>query len=423
MIDAAERPLRIVHVSADFPDPVERGKTRVFQTLLELTSGQFAHEVWSLNRRSPPPRRLVGDMLFHGLRPRLKVEEQGFEYGRALRYTAPARGLFHATMLRQLGDWLGERIGADGLPDLIVGHKLTVEGLAVHRAAQALACPYAITIQGDTDTKIANARPDLTPALRRVFHEAALVFSLAPWSLRAIEGRLGKRTGASRIIPCPTELDTPLAPRPGSGLLSVFHLKNHRRKNLAAMAAALRILGRDGRPLDLAIVGGGDDAEVAAARSAAGSAPGLSFEGPVGRDAMQQRMNAASGFVLPSRRESFGLVFVEALMAGLPVVYPRGMAVSGYFDDCPFALAVKPDDPQELAAAMRHLVDNEVELKAALAVWQDSPSARRFTRAAIAEEFADGLRLAACLPEGARSIRPGGDLVPASISQAGVGDQ
>ena len=38
-------------------------------------------------------------------------------------------------------------------PDLIVGHKLTIEGIAVRRAAEALRTPYALALQGGTDQK------------------------------------------------------------------------------------------------------------------------------------------------------------------------------------------------------------------------------------------------------------------------------
>jgi glycosyltransferase involved in cell wall biosynthesis len=133
---------------------------------------------------------------------------------------------------------------------------------------------------------------------------------------------------------------------------------------------------------------------MAAARRAAGNAPGLAFEGPLTREAVPARMNAAAAFVLPSLRESFGLVFVEALFAGLPIIYPQGMAVSGWFDDCPFAVPVPPRDPGALADAMDHAVRSEARLKAALAEWQASGKAERFRRSAIAQAYGDALAAA-----------------------------
>lgn len=386
---------RVLHVSADFPDPVDSAKTKVIRTLLDLTRDGFDHTVISLNRKSPANRDLLTGVLRGFGRPALAVSEHSFDQGTALTYRAPGRGLYHRTMLVQLGDHIAEQLEGQTPPALVVGHKLTVEGIAVLQVADRIGIPYAITIQGDTDTKILAARPDLAPVLRTVFHRAAHVTAFAPWALAAVEERLGKRTGPVSIIPCPTEIDVPVEPQAGgNGLLSVFHLASYKRKNLAAMAQAMHLLAKDGQPQRLAICGGGDVKAIEAARKAASNAPGLVFEGPLERSEVGARMRAASAFVLPSRRETFGLVFIEALFAGLPVIYPAGQAVSGYFDGCPFAIAVPADDPQALAQAMARAVRDEVALKQALARWQQSPDARRFTRPSIASDYSAALTLA-----------------------------
>ncbi len=388
----ASPPARILHVSADFPDAVVPNKTKAIQTLLELTQGCFDHSVVSINRRSPPVRGMLKGLLPGPAR----VEFTRFAWGECLSYEAPARGLFHRTHLLRLADTIAERMRAVPLPDLIVGHKLTVEGIVVQRLSQLTGVPFAITVQGDTDTKILAARPDLAPVFRSIFHEAQSVTLFAPWTLDVLEARLGKRTGPVALIPCPTELDTALAPQVGgSGLISVFHLQSHKRKNLAAMAEALQVLAKRGAPQRLAICGGGSEADLAGARQSAGDAPGLSFEGPLTRESVAQRMNAAAAFVLPSRRETFGMVFVEALFAGVPIIYPQGMGVSGWFDGCPFAIPVPARDPDALADAMAKAVSEEARLKAALAAWQTSPEADRFRRGGIARAYAATLA-AAC---------------------------
>lgn len=382
----------ILHVSADFPDPIDGGKTKVIRSLLEMTAHEFSHRVISINRISPDSAALLGAVVRGFGSPTLVTRSEPFEWGTALAYHAPGRGLFHKSMLVQLGDRIAQSISEGERPDLIVGHKLTVEGIAVMRAAQKLGLPYAITIQGDTDTKILSARPDLRSVCRQVLLGASQVTAFAPWALEAVEAKLGKRSGPVSVVPCPTEIDTPRPPvTGGNGLLSVFHLKSHARKNLSAMAEALRLLSADGQPQQLAVCGGGSDADLAAAREAAGNAPGLVFEGPLDREAVPARMNAATGFVLPSRRETFGLVFIEALFAGLPVIYPAGQAVSGYFDGCPFAIPVPPGDPRALADAMARLTREETAMKAALAQWQQSAGAQRFMRPAIARDYAAGL--------------------------------
>lgn len=386
----------VVHLSADFPDPIEAFKTPVIRTLLELTSTEFDHVVFSLNRVTPKVGSFVGAMLRNSGRPKLGVEMQPFEHGTALRYYAPSRGLFHATMLYQLGDRLADEIIRQGLhPALIVGHKLGIEGLAARRAAQRLGVPYAISIQGDTDTKVLKARPDLGGALRKVFHEAAMVFPFTPWALRKVEATLGVRKGPCHFLPCPTDLDTPLPPTAGGeGLISCFHLKNHKRKNLAGLAGAMALLAASRPDARLEVIGGGSDEDLRQSMAVAASTPGIAFAGGMGRIQLRERMSSAVAFAMPSHRESFGLVFIEALFCGLPIIYPADQAVDGYFDGAPFALKVDATDPKAIAQAMQTAIEQEVPIKAALAQWQQSDDAKRFMRPAIAATFARGIRQA-----------------------------
>lgn len=384
---------RVVHVSGDFPDPFNPAKTPVIRSLLELTDDQFAHDVISLNRVSPPLTALPATLL--GLRS-LRSEQQAFPRGTALRYQAPARGIRHRTVLEQLGGQIAASLGsAAQLPDLLAGHKLTIEGIVVHEIARRLELPYALSIQGNTDTRILTARPDLRGLFARIYHGAAVVFPFTPWALREVEQRLGKRTGPTHLLPCPTDLDQPLEPIAGGGLISVFHLKNYRIKNLAGLAAASRMLDRTGGALPLEIIGGGSEAELAACRRLTADQSGISYAGAMDREQLRSRMNRATALVLPSRRESFGLVFIEALFAGIPVIYPKGSSIDGYFDDAPFAIGVDARDPCAIATAMQRVVAEEQQLKACLRDWQGSAAAQAFTRTRISQAFADGLRLAA----------------------------
>lgn len=385
---------RILHISADFPDPIVPQKTRAVQSLIHLVDDRFDNEVLSLNRKPVDwPAFGLSVLAPGGLK--LQLEQCSFGDGLALSYHAPPRGLLHRTMLEKLGQVIADKVASNGAPDLVVGHKLTVEGIAAARAAQILGRPYALTIQGDTDTKILAARPDLSPMYRRIFHQAAMVVSFAPWSLRQVEARLGKRTGMVQVVPCPTELDSPTPPQPvASGLLSVFHLQSAGRKNLSLMTQAMRLLNLDGHEIDLAIVGGGGEAEVAAARKLAAGCTKVRFEGALNRDRISQRMNRAACFVLPSKRETFGLVFIEALFAGCPVIYPAHRAIDGYFEELPFAIAVDPCDARALAHAILYVIENQATIKQALKEWQTSAHARQFTRPSIGDVYAAALNRA-----------------------------
>lgn len=386
-----KRPM-VVHVSGDFPDAVEEFKTPVVRSLVDLTASDFSHKVISINRSSPRAASLSAAILRHPMRPRMAIVSKPFDRGTALTYHAPGKGLFHATMLDQLGNWLAGHIAGDALPNLIVAHKLTIEGLAVHRAAEQLGLPYAISIQGDTDAKVLAARPDLVPRLRKVLHHASAVFPFSPWALTAIERKLGRYAGPVFMLPCPTDLDQPTTPKAGgTGLVTAFHLKNYRRKNLAGMAHALKSLDKGNSGIKLTVIGGGNDRDRKACEAIARETGSITFAGAMNRTEVRTAFLGAQGFVMPSLRESFGLVFIEALFAGLPIAYPAGTAVDGYLDGLPFAIRMDARNPESIASAMLQLDRNETELKAKLGEWLHSADSRRFTRPAIADQFRAGL--------------------------------
>jgi glycosyltransferase involved in cell wall biosynthesis len=240
-----------------------------------------------------------------------------------------------------------------------------------------------------------NVRPDLAGELRKVADDAAVIFPFAPWAWDATIAKLGQPDTPHILLPCPTDIDDPLAPKPnGTGIVSIFHLKSYKRKNLANLARSIRLLEKDGDAPPLSVIGGGETRDIKACEKLVAGIPSIALEGPLGRDEVRARMNAASGFVLPSLRETFGLVFVEALFAGTPIIYPQGTSVDGYFDDTPFAISVDPRDPRSIADAIRYVRANERELKLELANWQSSVGAEFFRRAHIAASFAKGLEQA-----------------------------
>lgn len=388
-----QKMLKVLHVSSDFPDPIDGFKAKVIENLLEITSGSFEHSVLSINRKSPPVGTIAADLV---TRPNLKADIIPFEHGEAVTYFAPPRGIMHRTKLEQLGDLLAQRISDHGAhPDLVMGHKLTIEGIVANRIAKRLGVPYGLSIQGNTDLKIITTRPDLRGFYAQILKEAAVVFPFTPWAQAGVEKTLRQRNDATRLLPCPSDLDQAREPRPGGdSFVSIFHLKNHRGKNLAGIVRAYRQLARNGAPPPLDIIGGGTDDELRACQALTQDFSQIRLVGPMDRAELGKRLPGAKALILPSLRESFGLVFIEALFAGIPIIYPQGTAVDGYFDGCPFALRVDARQPASIAAAMTHVLENEQAMKQALSQWQGSPEAARFTRSHIAATFTDGLRQA-----------------------------
>jgi len=91
---------------------------------------------------------------------------------------------------------------------------------------------------------------------------------------------------------------------------------------------------------------------------------------------------AADAFAFPSVKEGFGLVVLEALCAGLPVVASDIPVFAEYLEDGRSALLVPPGDPVALAAALGRLAADPA-LRRRLAAG-GRPLIDRFTWAASA---------------------------------------
>lgn len=101
---------------------------------------------------------------------------------------------------------------------------------------------------------------------------------------------------------------------------------------------------------------------------------------------------AADAFCLPSRQEPFGVVFVEAVLAGLPVVATDVVGAAGdVLIDGQNAILVPPAESEALRLALLAVLDDDVRLMLA----SGSVSvADRLSLSDAVSEFVDACRLA-----------------------------
>lgn len=105
----------------------------------------------------------------------------------------------------------------------------------------------------------------------------------------------------------------------------------------------------------LAIAGDGDDRARLEARAAAlGLTRAVRFLGRVDDRQLDDLYRSCRLFVMPSRDEGFGLVFLEAMRAGKPCIGGRG-AASEIIEHGVTGLIVDPDSRHELSAALERL--------------------------------------------------------------------
>ena len=87
-----------------------------------------------------------------------------------------------------------------------------------------------------------------------------------------------------------------------------------------------------------------------------GPAARIRFTGHVDEAALQQGYADADIFCAPSRFESFGLVLLEAMQYGIPVVSTHVGGIPEVVGDA--GILVPPDDVDALRRALRSLIDD-----------------------------------------------------------------
>jgi glycosyltransferase involved in cell wall biosynthesis len=173
----------------------------------------------------------------------------------------------------------------------------------------------------------------------------------------------------------------PAAPRPRRGdaalrCLCVAFMQA--RKGLEYLLEACALLAADGALVAAGDPGGGAGVGVtivgdgphflrlkAKARDL-GVSDLVRFAGRLDRTSLRQEFASADAFVLPSLWEGQGIVFLEAMAAGLPIVATRIPGVEGTLEHGANALLVPPRDSAALARAMLELA-RDPELRARLA--------------------------------------------------------
>jgi glycogen(starch) synthase len=124
-------------------------------------------------------------------------------------------------------------------------------------------------------------------------------------------------------------------------------------------------------PLDtsLKVVGAGEEAyeeELRRQARSLGVQERVEFAGPRPADALPSAYASVDAVIFPVRwEEPWGLVPLEAMAVGRPVIATSRGGASTYLQDEDNALLMPVDDPQALVAAVRRLADSE-ELRARL---------------------------------------------------------
>ena len=271
--------------------------------------------------RSLTPSRL--------LRSRFQVErhvEDGVYTIRLYGWNLGRRFRFGAMMwVRQTQRLVDEYVRQFGVPDVIHAQSALWAGYAASLSARTLDRPFVIT-EHSTMLGRGQVAKWQEPLLREAFVGAQRVFAVSSSLARSLQPYAGEDV---RIDVVPNMVDTaffhpPAQPRPAwpFTFLAVGGLV--RRKGLDTLLDAFARHWCDGADVQLVIAGDGPEWGALESRAERlGIGRQVRFVGALSKADVREAMWEANVLVLPSLYETFGVVLIEAMSTGMPVVATR----------------------------------------------------------------------------------------------------
>ena len=278
--------------------------------------------------------------------------------------------------------------------------------------ARARRLPFVVSLKGVIADELRN-ESGLTRALlsmqarweRLNARRADVVIAPSRYSADVARREYGVAAQQIVVVPEPIELErwtalfAAAAPRPRGGPAILCVARMYPRKRIGDLLEASARLRRRIPGARVRIVGKGPEWEdVVRLHGTLGLGETVALLGDVSRERLAEEYVGADIFCLPSVQESFGIVFLEAMAAGLPVVACRAAAIPEVVEDGVTGLLVPPRDPAGLAGALEALAADPGRARAMGDAGRRRVAA--YTPERVAARFLEAVRL--CL-EGGRS--------------------
>ena len=256
--------------------------------------------------------------------------------------------------------------------ELIHAYTLFTDGNCARRLSQKYGIPYVVAVR-NTDV---NAFFRLKPHLRRrgvqIMRDAAAVFFLSEaYRNQVFEKYIPKEywieiEKKTHIIPNGIDKfwfeKTPTIDKmfDVKSIKLVYVGRIDKNKNIPTTQKAMGILRMQGYEVALSVVGKiADKKEFRIIEKD----PFTTYYPAMTKEKLLTIYRDADIFVMPSFKESFGLVYAEAMSQGLPVVYSKGQGFDKQFAEGVVGYHVAADSPEDVANGIKRVIDNYSVIK------------------------------------------------------------
>ncbi|MCP4548267.1 MAG: glycosyltransferase [bacterium] len=244
--------------------------------------------------------------------------------------------------------------------DIIHAHAALPDGAAARLIAAELGLPYVVTSHGSDVVRATGWSLAVHGEVHDAFRHAGAV--LAPSNAHLLRMR-------ERGLPCeaahvhwngfatsPFLAETP--PEPVEGPLRIIAVANLvPSKQIPLLVEAVHHLQERGCACHLHLIGQGPDEAMILSRTADLNIP-FKHTRSLNRDDLARAFRSADVFALPARGESFGIVYLEAMASGLPVLAPCREGIADLIENGREGFLTDPDSPEAMTDALEQLAQD-----------------------------------------------------------------
>ena len=246
--------------------------------------------------------------------------------------------------------------------ELVHAHFLSMDGYIAYKIKKKYGIPYVVTVR-NTDLNLPGLWefPWNKIVLKRTLREASGIIFLSKSYKKKLYDRLDPSyqeeiEKKSYIIPNGINnfyLDNRFGRKKLGNTVKVLSVGDIvRNKNHVAVAEAIMNVRDKGYDISYEVVGKKLDGHIVTTLEKSG----VKVTNFCDKTELIKIYRDNDIFVMPSFRESFGLVYAEALSQGMPVVYSKGEGFDGQFEEGEVGYGVNPYSVDEITSVIIKLI-------------------------------------------------------------------
>lgn len=252
--------------------------------------------------------------------------------------------------------------------DFVHAHTLFSDGILALKLKKQFGIPYIVTVRNTDLNLYMRYMPHTWIAGRQILQEADQVIFISKAHMRRAPKWVAapKDVLERKAVNIPNGIDDYWLERidssrhiaPIGSPWRLIYVGNFTlNKNVPRLMLAVLHLNKRGIPITLDIVGAQGRDATRIIKIAQAHPEIFKLHGEIrDKDRLRALFREMHIFALVSLRETFGLVYVEALTQGLPILYSEGEGVDGFFDE-QYGMACNPRSRASIETSLERIME------------------------------------------------------------------